>query len=121
MGHAIEDVVEADPEGHGREGLRVVRIVCPLPCITEMHVVTDCDHNASLVISNGAPLGLIAIFLVCSASPYILFARDLHFVVDVVEGVKDLIAALKIFNGPIGQNLSHSIEKVLPIFGSMKI
>ena len=65
--------------------------------------------------------GLIAVLLIRAAGPYVLFARDLDFVVDVVEGVKDLVAALEIFNGPVGQHLAHAVHKVLPILRAVEI
>src|ERR1700752_4348237 len=78
MRHSIDDVIHPHAEGHRSEGLRIVWVVGPLPRVTEVHVVTDGDDDATLVVANGSPLRLITVLLIGPASPHVLFARYLH-------------------------------------------
>jgi hypothetical protein len=64
MRHAVENVVKPHAECHGCEGFRVIWVVGPLPCITQVHVVADGDNYAPLIIADGTPFGLISVFLV---------------------------------------------------------
>ncbi len=83
--------------------------------------MADGDHDAALVVADGAPLGLIAVLLVGAAGPNLLLAGNLHLVVDVVESMKDLVAALQVFDGAIGQHLAHAVHKVLPVLSAVKV
>src|ERR1700728_1423488 len=89
MGHAIDDVVQPHAKSHRSEGLGIIWVVGPLPCVAQVHVVTDGYDYAAFIIADGTPLGLIAILLVGAAAPHILLARYLHFVIDVVERMED--------------------------------
>src|SRR3954464_3475005 len=70
--HAVQDVIEADAKGHGREGLGIIRIVRPFPCVAQVHVVADRDHDAPLLVPDSAPFRLIAVFLIGAAAPNVL-------------------------------------------------
>src|SRR5271170_5596288 len=98
MRHAVEDVIESHAEGHRGKRLRIVRIVRPLPRIAQVHIVADSHHDSPFVIADGAPLRLIAILLIGVSGANPLLAWNLHLVVDVIERVKYLVAALKVFD-----------------------
>src|SRR5215469_2849754 len=121
VGHAIDDVTQSYTKGHRGEGFRIVRIVRPFPRVTEMHVVADSDHDASLVVTDGTPFRNVPVLLICAAGADVLFARNLHAFVDVIENVEDLVLAVEVFDGPVRQYLTHTAHKVLPVCGSMKV
>src|SRR5579871_4750594 len=64
VGHRIGDVVQHDAERQTGKLLRVFRFVGMLPCVAEMHVVTDGHHDAAVRIANGAPLGHVAVLFI---------------------------------------------------------
>src|SRR5450631_2260855 len=105
MGHAINDVIEPHAKGHRSEGLRIVRIVSPLPCVAQVHIVADGHNNSPFVVADGAPFRLISILLVGASGPDILLTWNLHLVVDVIKGMKDFVATLQILDGAVGQHL----------------
>src|SRR5579863_9509455 len=121
MGHSVDDVVQPHAKSHRREGFRVVRIVGPFPRVAEMHVVADGHDDSAFVISYGAPLGLITILFIRAPRPYVLLSRYLHFVIDIVEGVEDFIAALKVLDRPVGKDLTHAVHKAFPVFGAVEV
>src|SRR5580704_36001 len=83
--------------------------------------MADGDDDAALVVANGAPLRLITVLLIRAARPDVLLSGYLHLVVDVIEGVKDFVPALQIFDRPIRKNLAHTIHEILPILGAVEI
>src|SRR6516165_10684683 len=99
MRHTVKDIIEPYAESHGSKSFGVVWVVGPFPCVAKMHVVADGDDDSPLVVANGAPLRLVSIFLVSASGPNILLAGYLHLVVDIVECVEDLIAALQVLDG----------------------
>ena len=121
MGHSINDVIQSYAEGHGRESLRVIWVVSPLPCIAQVHVMADGNDNTPLVVANSAPFGLISILFISSACPHKLLAGYLHLVVYIVESMEDFVAAREIFDRPIREHLSHAVHEIFPVFRAMKI
>src|SRR5208283_3809521 len=87
----------------------------------QMHVVANGDDDATLVVADGAPFGLIAVLFVGAPGPNVLLTGDLHLVVNVVEGMEDLVAALQVLDGTIREDLAHAVHEVLPILGAMEI
>ena len=124
MRHAIDDVIESDAKGHRGKSLRVIRVVGPLPCVAQVHVVANGDDDAALVVADGAPFRLIAVLLIGAAAPHILLAGYLHLVVDVVERVKYLVAALQVYvdsgndAGQFDQELFLAIRDWEPFFSA---
>src|SRR5579862_3827338 len=92
-----------------------------LPGIAEVHVMTDRDHDAPVVVPDGPPLGNVAIFLIRYAAADVLFAWDLKLLVDVVKDVIDLVAILEILDGTIRQHLPHAGHKMFPVLGAVEV
>src|SRR5215470_15275872 len=121
MRHAIEDVIEPHPKRHRCKLLWIIRVVGPLPCVAQMHVMTDGDHDMSFVVADSTPFWLITILFVSASGANPLLASNLHFVIDVIERMEDFVTALEVLYRTIRQDLSHAIHKVFPILGSVKI
>src|ERR1700677_1736548 len=121
MRHAVNDVIQRHPKSHGSEGLRVIRIVRPFPGIAQVHVVTDGDHDAALVVANCTPLGHVSVFFVRPPGLYVLFPGNLHALIRIVKYVEDFVLAAQGFRRPVGKNLTHAIHKIFPISSTMEI
>src|ERR1700722_15545404 len=121
MRHAVKDVIEPYTEGHRCEGLGIIRIVRPLPCVAQMHVMADGDDDAALIIADSSPLWLIAVLLVSASGANPLFAGNLHLVIDIVECMEDLVATPKVFDRTVRQHLPHAVHEVFPILGAVKV
>jgi hypothetical protein len=72
VSHWVNNVVDADAEGQRGEGLRVSRIIGPLPGIAKVHVVAYGYLDAAFVIVNGTPSRRDSVFLVSPSGKHIL-------------------------------------------------
>src|ERR1039457_5677469 len=87
--HRVDDVIDADADAEGGEPFGVLRVVGVLPGIAQIHVVTDGDHQASVVVVDAAPVGGTAfafVLFVNFDALQVLRARHLVAVVQIEYG-----------------------------------
>src|SRR5262249_59019124 len=97
-------VVDADTNTERGELLVVVGIIGVLPRIAQVHIVTDGDHHAALVVHDAAPGVLEAAVFVSHTAAEILSAGDLVAVVEIPDAMEDRVVAVEIDDGPIGKD-----------------
>src|ERR1039458_7902629 len=92
-------------------------IVGPLPCIAQVHVMTDRDHDPAFVVVDRAPVwrppGLAFFVGNSTASP--LPAGYLEPLVQIVNRVEDRVVVRDVHNGAVGEHLAHAGDKNLPL------
>src|ERR1035437_4429418 len=88
----VDDVIDADADAEGGELLGIARVVGVLPGISQIHVVTDGDHQAAAIVVDAAPVRGTAFALVLFvdfAALEVLRARHLIAIVEIEHGVED--------------------------------
>src|ERR1035437_4464607 len=119
--HRINHVVDADPYAQRREFFQVLGIVRMLPGIAQVHVVADGHHQATVVVVDAAPRGIVSIVLIGSAAADVLRAGDLVAAVQVVNRVEDRVLVLEVHNLPVGEHAPHAGHEELPLPRAVEI
>src|SRR6185295_3761836 len=63
MRHRVEEIVDREPVGDGRELLGIVRVVGVLPRIPEIHVPVDDHDQSSRAVIDTSPMRRVAVLL----------------------------------------------------------
>ena len=98
MRHRVSNVIEDDSKRKAGKLLGIFGTIGPLPGVAEMHVGADGDHDAPMIVADGAPFGHIAVLFISAAGVDVELARDLKLFVDVVQDVVDLVVILEILD-----------------------
>ena len=77
--------------------------------------MADGDHDATVIIANGAPLGNSAVDGVGAASPDEPCAGDLEAFVEIVHDVKNLVIVSQVFDGTVRKNQEHAPHEIFPL------
>src|SRR5690348_18401486 len=85
VGQGVHYVINTDADAERGKLLIVLGVVGVLPGIAEIHVVTNGDHQAALVVVDPAPARRNPILLVGPAGPQILGTGHLIALVDVAN------------------------------------
>ena len=117
----VHDVINPHPESQRGKLLRIAGIVRPFPGVAEVHIVADGHHDASSVVAYRAPFRDVAIFFVSSARAYILLARYLEALAQVIKNVENFIFIGQIFDGAVREHHQHAAHEVFPIGCAVEI
>ena len=97
MSHSVDDVVDADTIRERCSAFGILGAVGPFPCVADIGIVTDGDHNATFIVANGTPCRNGTIRSVRAPSPDIPRPRDLNAVIQVVNDMEDFVLVLQIY------------------------
>src|SRR2546425_744950 len=91
--HGVDDVVYPCSKRLGRELLRIVRTVGPFPGVAIILIEAHRHHDTSAIVVDAAPVRVHPVVLIGLVKWIVDDPRHLHALIEVVEHVKDGIAA----------------------------
>ena len=118
MGHAIDDEIDSDFKGIGREFERVIGIVRPLPRVSKVGIPVDQNHQAAVVVEDATHVGYDAVILVGRTTvlraPALANVGHLYDAIDVVKHMKHGMFRRHLDDRTVGENQLHLRQELIP-------
>src|SRR5262245_24203552 len=109
MGHGVDHKVEAHPVCLAGVLLWIARQIHPFPRVSKIGVVRNQNHEASSVVGNPKNhwFDFAPLFPGLPSVASVIHVWNLHYRIDVEEGVKDLVVQSQSYDSAIGKDPGH--------------